>query len=101
KLKPGSIAQVLHATEKNRLLRLRKEYHAEVHDGTQWLLWIQQGGSEKSVYFNNSFPREIVRFAEVIDKVLEENGLENARWVRVTTVEAQAVNRELWDSIKR
>jgi hypothetical protein len=100
KLRNESLREVLHAVEKNRLLGLKKAYHGNVVDGTQWVLWIKQGEKETAVYFNNNFPGEIVGFADTLDKVLAENGLEKAAWKRVGGPNQREHKRALWDSIK-
>ena len=66
------LAQMLEAVERERLMKLYRSYSARphIHDGTQWVLWIKQGESEKSVYFNNSFPKPIIRFAKQIDEII-------------------------------
>src|SRR5256885_12477044 len=51
RLPPDAVADVLKAIDTNDLLGLHKAYHADMHDGTQWVLWIKQGEREKSVYF--------------------------------------------------
>ena len=76
-------------------------YHAEVHDGTQWVLWIKQADQEKSIYFNNHFPDEIVRFAEQLDAVLSECDLENMNWKTVPATESRQHERELWEAVKK
>ena len=100
KLHTESLAQVLDAIEKNRLFGLRKAYHGNVVDGTQWVLWLKQGDKEKAVYFDNHFPPEIERFADALDKALAENGLEKAEWRYVGEADARGHERALWDSIK-
>ena len=92
-----AVGQVLKAVEDNKLLGLHKEYHANVADGTQWVLWIKQGENEKSVYFNNYFPPEIVKFAESLDKLLSENESGNVTWLPASVDH----DKDLWESIKR
>jgi hypothetical protein len=99
-LPPRSLTKVLEAVEANRLMELHKGYHANVADGTQWVLWIKQGNQEKSVYFNNHFPEQIVRFAERLDGILSECGVDKLDWQVVPAVETRRNERELWDSIK-
>ena len=100
-LPPNALADVLKAVESNGLMGLHREYHADIHDGTQWVLWIKQGEQEKSVYFNNSFPRQITRFAEQLDSILSTAGQDEAAWQPVAVSESRQHERELWDSIKR
>lgn len=41
--------------------RMKRAYHADVHDGTQWVVRVDAGGRVKGVYCNNFFPAEIKR----------------------------------------
>ena len=66
-----------------QLTALHKEYHANVYDGSQWQLWIEQGPHEKSVYCNNHFPESIYKFSDFLDEFLIENGLEVITWTEV------------------
>ena len=100
-LSPEVLAEVLKAVESNNLMGLHKAYHEDIADGTQWVLWIKQGEGEKSVYFNNSFPKAIRAFAEQLDAVLARAGLGTAAWQPVPDRESGQHERELWDSIKR
>jgi hypothetical protein len=100
-LSPEAVAEVLKAVEANDLMGLRKEYHEDIHDGTQWVLWTKQGKREKSVYFNNNFPRRIKAFAEQIDTILARSGLDKVAWQPVPEQDSRQHERELWDSINR
>jgi hypothetical protein len=42
-LRPDAVAEVLKSVEANGLMHLHRAYHADVSDGTQWVLWIKQG----------------------------------------------------------
>jgi hypothetical protein len=101
-LASGALAEVLKAVEANGLMALGRAYHdPDVADGTQWVFWVKQGEREKSVYFNNNFPRPITRFAEQLDSILSEAGLDEVAWQTVPDREAGLHHRELWNSIKR
>ncbi len=96
------LAEVLKAVESNQLTRLQKAYHDDnVKDGTQWVVWIRQGEREKSAYFDNLFPPAIKKFADELDAILAQAGLENVTWQPVPEAESRKHERELWDSIKR
>src|SRR5262245_28911918 len=95
-LSPEAVAEVLEAVETHGLMKLHRSYSADVADGTQWVLWIKQGESEKSVYFDNHFPRSICRFAARLDEIIAANS-HNVMW-KPTEV---SYDRELWESIKR
>jgi hypothetical protein len=101
KLPPESVTKVLEAVEKHQLLKLDREYHANAHDGTQWVLWIRQGDQEKAVYFNNHFPEQIVKFAKLMDKIVWANSDLNLKWEKVRDEEESKHQLELWESLKR
>jgi len=99
KLADEAMTEVLSAVDANRLSALLKEYDGSVADGTQWVLWFEQDGVEKTVYCDNRFPDEIVRFAKDLDGILAKNGLEDVKWQRVNVDDARKHERKLWDSI--
>jgi hypothetical protein len=101
RLRPAAVGEVLQAVEANGLMALRRAYHADVDDGTQWVLWIKQWEREKSVYFNHNFPRAITRFAEELDRILAAAGLDKVAWQPVPREEARRQARELWDCTRR
>jgi hypothetical protein len=96
-LPPESLTKVLQAVEDNHLLGLHRAYHANVADGAQWVLWIKQGDEEKSVSFNNHFPKEIVRFANSLDAILSESGSGSLTWYPDRRGDHA---KELWDREK-
>lgn len=101
-LRPDTLAEVLKAVETNNLMNLYRTYRdPDIHDGTQWVLWIKQEGHEKSVYFDNIFPRKIRGFAERLDGILSAAGLHQVTWHPVPAEESRRHERELWDSIRR
>ena len=97
----ASLAKLNKAVEANDLMNLHKAYHGDVHDGSQWVLWIKQGSKEKAVYFNNHFPNAIVQFARTLDEVLADSGFAKLTWQQVPTAESRQHEREIWQSIKR
>jgi hypothetical protein len=99
-LTPAQLEKLLRSVEANGLLDMHRAYHAKIADGTQWVLWIQQGPNQKSVYFNNHFPRQILRFASQLDGVLSEAGEDKLEWQTVSPEEAWQHDRELWDSLR-
>jgi len=100
-LTPDALVEVLNAVQNYALMHLHRTYHAEVQDGTQWVLWIKQGEREKSVYFNSNFPRSITRFADHLDGILAATGLNSVDWQPVPPAEHRKHEQKLWDSIKR
>lgn len=95
------VAEVLRAVESNGLMGLHKAYHENIADGTQWVLGIKQGEREKSVYFDNRFPRAITAFAEQLDAILTRAGLDRVERQPVPERDSRKHEKELWDSIKR
>lgn len=101
RLSAEDVAKVLAAIDANHLMELHRSYSdPHIQDGTQWVLWIKQGECEKSVYFNNYFPRSIERFATQLDEILRPRFL-GREWNTVPDRESRQHERELWDSIKR
>ena len=64
----------------NNVFTMKKSYSAGVHDGTQWILWVKQGGQEKSIYFDNYFPEAIRDFAQSIDAELGKCKVSYVDW---------------------
>lgn len=83
-----------------RILDMKRAYHADVHDGTQWIFWLVQDGQEKSIYFNNHFPKAIQKFAVELDNKLKIVGIENAQWTRVPDKQTRQHEKAIWDSIE-
>lgn len=100
-LPPDAVTKVLESVESNRLLGLDRAFHADVHDGTQWVLWVQQGDREKSVYFDNHFPRPIVQFAAQLDVIVARSVGPSLRWRAVPTAQSRDHERALWESLRR
>lgn len=100
-LPPDAVVKVLEAVESHRLLELDKEYHADVHDGTQWVLWVRQGDRQKTVYFNNHFPDAILRFAESYDEIIAGTIGPGLQWRAVPRARGRDHERPLWASIQQ
>ena len=77
------------------------EDHANVADGTQWVLWIRQGDRERASYFNNHFPGPIVRFARELDEIIAQSVGPKLRWERVLPWNSREHEKELWKSTER
>lgn len=92
---------MLEEVEANRLLGLDKEYHADVCDGTQWVLWVRQGDREKTVFFNSHFPDPIIRFAEQLDAIVSGSVGPGLKWRAVPPAQSRDHEQALWESIKR
>jgi hypothetical protein len=96
-----SVSRVLHAIEENEIMEMHRAYHANVYDGTQWILRIKQGENEKAIYCDNHFPRRILLFAAALDSELADSTLKYGQWRRVVDADSCRHEAALWDSIKR
>jgi hypothetical protein len=83
------------------LLQLNKKYAANVHDGTQWILWTQQSSINKSSYFDNKFPNSIKTFATFIDDILIKQNYNNIKWLTVPLDQARQHEKAIWASIRQ
>lgn len=99
-LSPDAVKRIADAVVAERLPELGRAYHAGVFDGTQWVLWVRQGGREKVVYCDNHFPESVVRFAATVDAELVAIGAA-VRWQQVPFWDERRHERELWDSLQR
>jgi hypothetical protein len=91
---------VLQAIADCQLLKLHKTYSANIADGTQWVLWIKQSDKEKSVYFDNHFPKEICDFAKRLDEILHQGGRTHVQWRKVPASKERLHEKQLWESIR-
>lgn len=94
------VKQIAILIEDLRLLKMKRAYHADVHDGSQWIFWLVQNGQEKSIYFNNHFPKAIRDFAVEFDGILSTIGIEKVQWSRVPDKQARQHEKAIWNSIK-
>ncbi|MCP4396865.1 MAG: hypothetical protein GY801_06150 [bacterium] len=99
-LSPEDLEVVVDSINTFQPTALHKEYHAEVYDGTQWVLWLKQEPHEKSVYCNNHFPESMYEFSDFLDEFLAEHGLENVTWTKVPQEDYRKHEEELWRSIQ-
>ena len=53
------------------------------------------------MFFDNSLPAAITRFAEQLDGILAEAGLNNLSWQPVPVRKFRQHERELWESIEQ
>ena len=100
-LPPDATAKVLDAVDADGLLSLATAYHANVADGTQWVLRVRQGARQKAAYFNNHFPDGIVRFADRLDTIVAESVGQDLRWWGVPVARERQHEQELWESSSR
>lgn len=100
RLPPADVKALTDLANQERLTGMGRSYSTGVMDGTQWVLWIQQGASEKSVYFDNSFPAPIGRFADALDAAVTRAGLGTAAWRAVPRQVEEGRQRALWKRIE-
>jgi hypothetical protein len=76
---------------------LKRAYHADVVDGTQWCICVDVAGATKKVYCNNYFPDAAVRLASAISQDVlpaHEEEIKSARRIWEST--AQSAGSGLW-----
>ncbi len=95
RLSAQQLNEVAQAVTRHRLPRLAKEYLGTVLDGTQWVLWIRQGTLGKATYFDNNFPGSIRYFANELDAILKEAGIDKLQWEP-----SSRRDRELWGAMR-
>lgn len=94
------VEQIGNAIKELALCDLAKEYHdREIADGNQWVFYLLQNGRKKVIYFDNYFPKPILRFSTLIDLTLESYE-KDKRWKEITVEESNLAGQTLWDSIK-
>ena len=100
-LSAADVKKVVDQLNSCQLTSLGRSYSDPgVQDGTQWILWIQQSASEKSVYFNNAFPAPINAFAGGLDAVLQNAGLSNVSWTPIPKQQGIDQQKALWARIQ-
>lgn len=96
----GKVEEVAGLVNSLALTSMGRVYSRDVHDGTQWVLWIQQPPHEKAIYFNNSFPEEIKAFAKGLDAILRDAGSEKSTWTAVPPERGRDHEKAIWESIQ-
>lgn len=99
-LDTAAIGRIFDAVRTEGIMTMAAAYHADMNDGTQWVLWIKQADLSKAIYFNNHFPQAVRRLAKVIDSELDSAGLETVRWKKVPKNKVRLHEKPLWNSIK-
>jgi hypothetical protein len=101
RLSDARVKELANLVNSRRLTGMGRSYSdPRVADGTQWVLWIQQLPSEKSIYFNNAFPGEITGFADRLDALLQEASMANASWTPVPEKQGRDEQAALWARIE-
>lgn len=91
-----ALTSIARAIIDHRIGQLESQYHADVHDGTQWLLRLTQNNRTKRVYFNNHFPQSIQDFAQLIDEQVSRSGLSQVIWKQVDSQKNDEYQTALW-----
>ena len=60
---PETVADLRRLLVEVNYFRLKRRYHADAHDGTQWLVKARAAGRAKRVYCNNHFPAKIIKLS--------------------------------------
>lgn len=100
-LPPDAIRRIFTCVHDEGIMRLAAAYHADIYDGTQWILWITQADQSKAVYLNNHFPRAVRHLASKVDSELESAGLSLISWTPVPMESWRKHEKKIWDSIKK
>jgi hypothetical protein len=100
RLDAAALRRIFETVRAQGIMKMAAAYHADVYDGTQWLLWIKQADHTKAIYFNNHFPQAGRRLAAVMDAELIAAGLATVRWKKVPTKEFRLHEKPLWNSLK-
>lgn len=100
-LSSADVATLIGLVNTNHLTKMGRMYsNPHIHEGTQWVLWIEQSQSQKAIYFNNSFPNQIIEFRNGLDALLQKAGLATAKWTELPAPQADAQQKTLWARIE-
>lgn len=99
-LDAAAMGRIFEAVRTEGIMKMAAAYHADMNDGTQWVLWIKQEEHTKAIYCNNHFPQAVRRLAKLIDTELGAAGLETVQWKMVPKKEFRQHEKPLWNSIK-
>lgn len=100
RLSPQAISRILDVMAAEGIMKMPAAYHADVQDGTQWVLWFTQNRKSKATYFDNYFPSKVRQLAAQVDVELVDAGLAHKSWKKVPAKEFRAHEIPLWNSIK-
>jgi hypothetical protein len=96
-LPTGRIEQLRDLIKSERIFDLKGRYSAEAHDGTQWILLIEQRSTRKSVYLDNEFPDEVQRLAHLVDEIVRGSTIQ---WYPSSPGEHETLERGLWQAVR-
>lgn len=98
-LSSADMATLVDLVNTNQLTSMGRMYSdPSISDGTQWVLWIEQSPSAKSIYFNNAFPSQIMAYSNRLDSMLQKSGLNTAIWSSMPR--HFEIESALWSRIK-
>ena len=100
RLDAPAVGRLFETVRAEGIMKMAAAYHADAHDGTQWVLWIKQADHTKSICFNNHFPQAVRRLAAVMDAELIAAGLATVRWKKVPPKEFRLHEKPLWNSLQ-
>jgi hypothetical protein len=95
------IQEVIEALSTYHLFTLHRGYYANAFDGGQWIFFVRQERHGKGVYCDNHFPDPMIAFADWLDTMLTQQGIDNIVWEIVSEEEKQQYDNEFWSSVPR
>ncbi len=98
-LSEETIQEVIETLSTYHLFTLHRGYYANALDGAQWTFFLRQGRHGKFVYCDNHFPDNLVVFAEWLETLLMQHGLDTIQWETVPEENERKHEQEFWDSM--
>jgi hypothetical protein len=96
-LAPEEVVRLRRFLQEVNYLSLKRYYHANVMDGTQWCIRVDSAGVTRKVYCNNSFPDAAVRLAEFIgQEVLPAHKASIQKARRISEEVSRRSAKDLW-----
>lgn len=101
RLSKADVSKLVSLANARQLTGMGRGYSdPNIADGTQWVLWMEQSPSEKSIYFNNSFPPQITAFADGLDALLRDAGSGTVTWRPVPKQQGIDLQTALWARVE-
>lgn len=100
RLSKRGFSQIVDTINRLEITRMAKQYHANVHDGNQWIFWLTQGSQGKTIFFDNHFPKAIEEFARTLDETLQTEGLGKVQWSAIPKEKWRDHEKSIWQSIE-
>lgn len=98
-LPPQAIQTLAKEVARLKIPRLDKEYSANIVDGGQWIVRLEQDGKSRSIYMNNTFPRQAQDLASFVDALVVRHG-GRLVWTEVSARNGRNHEEDLWESIR-